>query len=344
MSMLSMQKALADRRISILIFAMIAASVGLLAAAVSGSAYFLDAPTLLSAAITFDLLVTVPVAFYLLVARRFSLSIVTVAPVAGAGWLAAYVVLPVDHQGPLAFAEFGVAVVEVAAVAWIVRRVWLAAREKGSRNADPLANLRRISKDVLGSRRFGSIFAAELAMFYYAVGAWRARPHLPHGADAFSCYKKSGQGALVFGILLLITAEGLVVHLVVSKWSVAAAWVITALTIYGGLWLLGDYRATVLRPMLLQGDSLEIRAGLRYNFSIPIEAIDSVVRTRPETGPDVSVTLLSGPTHWIVFNRVITAEGMFGFTKEIRAVGLTPDDPEGFEQAMDPAVSRKARG
>lgn len=330
-------RTLTDRRTSVAIFILFAALVALTAFVSAVWIPSAPQPALLAAAVAIDLLITVPVAFYFLVARRYSLSLLAFAPVIGAGWLIAYLVLPEGHRSPLLVAEAGVLVFEIAIVAWIARKVWKAAKSPGDELEDPLSRLRRFAGETVGIRRLGSVAGTELAVLFYSLFSWRSRPIVPEGAAAFTYHKKSGQVAITLVLLFLIAAETVVAHYVISLWSASLAWVITALSVYGGLWILGDLRASVLRPVLIAGDSILIKAGLRYDAEIPIDLVKGIERVKPEEGPLVSTALFGEATLWIVLNETLQTEGVLGFRAEFRAIGFSPDDPAAFEDALESA-------
>ncbi len=335
---------LTDGRTSVAIF-------GLFAAIVAATAFFsavwipaVEQPDLLAAAIAIDLLITVPVAFYFLVARRYSLSLIAYGPIVGAGWLIAYLVLPEGHRSPLLIAEAGAAVFEIAIVVWITRKVLKAAKVRGGELEDPLSRLRRIAGNVVGNRWLGSVAGTELAVFFYSLLSWRSLPSVPEGSAAFTYHKRSGQTAVTLVLLFLIAAETLVVHFLISAWSPPVAWVVTALSIYGGLWIIGDLRASVLRPVLIAGDTVLIKAGLRYDVKIPIDLVDGVERARPSEGPYVSTALLGESTHWVILDSEQKAEGVLGFRTRFRAIGFSPDDAEGFEESLNRTLTVRGEG
>ncbi len=62
-------------------------------------------------------------------------------------------------------------------------------------------------------------------------------------------------------------------------WSPTAAWVATALTAWGLLYLVADYRATLARPVSLGVAALHVRCGaLACDAVIPYAAIAAVAR------------------------------------------------------------------
>src|SRR5205814_1279247 len=77
-------------------------------------------------------------------------------------------------------------------------------------------------------------------------------------------------------ILAMIGFESIGMHLLVQIWSVKAAWIVTALDVYGALWLIGDYHALRLRPTYAKDGILHLRYGLRWNVEIPFDQIEAV--------------------------------------------------------------------
>jgi hypothetical protein len=120
----------------------------------------------------------------------------------------------------------------------------------------------------------------------------------------------------------------------------AAAWLLTIGNAYGALWLLADYRMTVLRLILVSDDRVVIRAGLRFTIRVPLDQVAEVGRVRPDFGKEsVNLTFLGTPTHWLRLTEPIEAEGPYGFRRRVRAIGLTPDAADNFQRSIDLRVS-----
>ena len=136
-----------------------------------------------------------------------------------------------------------------------------------------------------------------------------------------------------------MAAEGFAVHLLLSVWNVLVAWVFTLSSVYGALWLIADFRATVLRPVLVSDESILIRGGIRYTVEVSRLQISSISRSQPEFSQEVlSLKLIGPPTHWIIFSEPVNVHGPYGTTRRVRAVSIEPDDPQGFEEAFVPGT------
>ena len=332
------KQATVRHHIHALFFMGIVALVYAAALSVAGRLPHLESAGAIAAGLTLDLVVVVPLAFYLLIIRRYDLSVVSLIPVLILSVLAAGAILPSAHQQPLRALEILVGLIEISLISWIGWRASRAlgkARRQGS--ADPLEQFRIAGMELLHNDRVAGIFATEMAVFYYALAAWRSRPHVPPGSSPFTHHRSSGQAAIVFALLLLMLAEGIAVHVLLLLWSPVAAWIFTAGTIYGAVWLFADYRATVLRPILVDDTSVTLRAGLRCTMELPRTRIAEITGTRPSAEKqNLNLTFLGTPTHWIVLRSPLTAHGPYGFKSTVETIGFRPDSPHDLEQTLNP--------
>lgn len=326
-----------QRRAGLSWFVGIVTGIYVIGLAVAGQLPRLEANAgVVAFALTLDLVVAVPLAYYLLVVRRWRLPIVTLVPVLVLSALAASRVLPADQQVALRVFEMLAAPLELGLLGWIGWRALRAIRQaRGDASADPLGRIRQAAFGVTRNDRAAAIFASEIAVFSYGLTSWRSLAHIPTGMTAFTHHRRSGHGAIVLAFLLVLLVEGLAVHLLVLSWSPLAAWVLTLGTAYGALWLVADYRATVLRPILASGRSIRIRAGLRFSLEVPLSQVVAISRQKPEFGKEsFNLTLLGAPTHWLTFSEPMIAEGPYGLRRRVRAIGIEPDEAAEFDHAL----------
>jgi len=321
-----------------LLFLGVAAAVYATALAVVGELPHLERASVVAVGLTVDLVIVVPLAFYLLLVRRRGLPLVTLAPVLVLSVVAASRVLPPDHQQPLRVLEVLAVPLELGLVSWVA---WRAARalRKARRDAaaDPLEQLHRAAFDLTRNDRVAAVLALELGVLYYAFGSWRARPHLPAGWSAITHHRRSGHAGIVLAFLVVMAAEGLAVHVLLLNWSALVAWLFTIGTAYGGLWLIADYRATVLRPILIDDDTVLIRAGFRCALRVPRARIAEVGRTKPAFGKEsFNLTFLGTPTRWLTLSEPMLALGPYGFRRRVRAIGIEPDTADEFDRVLAP--------
>jgi hypothetical protein len=325
-----------NQRTSLLLFLCFVTMVYAAALVVASRLSSIESAGVVAIAVTIDMVVLVPLAFYFLFVRRAGHSIVRLAPVVVVSVLVASIVLPSDHHRALHFIEAIVVPAEFGVLGWIIWRTGKALREaRNSVALDPLEQFRSAAFGLLRNSRVAGVFASEIGVFFYALGAWRSAPHQIAGTASFSHHRRSGQAGIVVGFVMLLLVEGFAVHLLLSMWNSVAAWIFTLSSAYGALWMVADYRATVLRPILVGQRRVLVRAGLRYTVDVSRSKIKEICRTHPGFGREaLSLKLIGPPTHWIIFSEAVYAQGPYGTSRRIRAVGIQPDEAHELELAL----------
>ena len=286
---------------------------------------------------TADLVLTVPLLYYLMLVRGRGWPVFSVVPVFVASLAGAAAVLPAEHQGALRAVELLAIPAEILLVGFLITRAVRVARGfRGRRAGDVFESLRTSARETLGARLPAEVLAYEAATAYYAFSR-RPREAPPNGVTIFSHHRKILYGTVVLGLSLAGLVEIVPVHLLVHHfWSPIAAWVLTGLSVYGLLWLAGDYRAVVARPSLVDDDTLRLRVGLRWNTEIPRAAIRRISKLDPRqpepTGSYVRATLLGRPHHLIELDRPIAVRGVYGWRRSVETIGVTVDDDAAFER------------
>ena len=306
---------------------------------VAGTVPRVERPDVLATAVTLDLTVIVPLLYYGLLVRRNRWPLITVAPVFLLSLLAASFVVPADHQGLLQALKYLAAPAELLLLGYLGLTVARTARRFQAASGDVLERLRESLRDVLHAPWAADMLAFEIGWLYYALFSWRTRPTDATKHFAFSYHKKNGYGAILAGILVAMLIEVIALHALIWMWNPGLAWVVTALSLYGMLWLLGDWRAVCLRPILVEKDALIVRIGLRWTVQVPFAAIAWVrpVEAKPlsrKTSGYLNAILLGTPQYLISLNHPIVAHGLYGMRRTITTLGLAVDDPSSFEAAL----------
>ena len=267
-------------------------------------------------AVPFDLMVFVPAVFYLLVVRRYRLSPLLVLPVI---WLGAVGV------------ELGIAAREVLR---LVRRF----RTAKASSDNPLDWFSDAFSALARNERVARMAALECVMWYYASASWRRAPHVPHGYRAFSSHRQSGYVAAVGVMLVLIAVETVAAHLLAARFSVAAACVLTALSLYTILWMIAEARAVVLNPLLVDDVELVARWGMLVCERIPLDRIARVGSQDPAVPKRelLNLAAMGGQALWIELAEPLEVRGLTGKPRLVRAIKTTPDDAAAFKDALRP--------
>jgi hypothetical protein len=258
-----------------------------------------------------DLIVTATLVAYFAGARRG-----TVMFVASAGAIAARLFL-LRSVVALAIALEAAALVAIAVRFRRARAAWGLAR--GAHFHDRLER-------ALGATgipaRVADVLASEVAVVANALVGWRRR-----APDAFTVH---GSWAIYTGTFVGLTlVETPLVHLaLVAAGAPVAAWILSALSLYGALWLLGDFHALRHGGVFVRGDELELRIGVRWRARIPRASIVAIARgAAPEGARDLSIL---GANVVITLAEPCTLHGLFGIRRAASVLALSLDDPDGF--------------
>ena len=285
-------------------------------------------------ALSFDLLVTLPGSYYLLVARPRGQRWWTVVGVAALGVLrTAMLVAP----GAPARLVLGAAI-EAGLMAVLVIRGRTAWRARGHHD-DPLLVLGRIMPES-SPPLVAAIVSSELAVFHYSLLCWGRRPHVAAGLRPFSVHRRGGVTAVLYLMAAMGVLETAVVHIVVQHWSARAAWALTAFGLYGVLWIVAAARALVLRPILVGAATIVFRVSLWWTVAVDRT---NVAEIRPFTGARVkrgstdplSLAWLTTPSALVRFHEPVIVTGLWGRKKTAAAIAVPIDDVDGFTRAVE---------
>jgi hypothetical protein len=294
-----------------------------------------SAPGAVAVGLTLDLVVLVPGLYYVVLVRGRGWPAITLAPVFLLSFGAASLVVPGEHHGLLRAIGYALPVVELAlagAVGYKALRVIRASRSLGRREADFYHRTRRTLRAAFDVPAVAGALAYEVSLFYYAFALRRVEPP----EHAFSSHRRSGYGAVLVALLMVAALELVGVHFLLRSWSEAAALVHAALSGYGIVWLVGDYRAMRRRPHELRAEGLYVRHGLRWDLAVAWDRVAAVRRARrPESERGYLNTAPLGDPRYIVELRApAEATGPYGITREVRRVGLIVDEPGAFEERL----------
>jgi len=332
-----------------MVLSVLAVAVYAAVAVVRGFLPRVDRPEVLAWGLTLDLVAVVPLAWYLLLVRRRRWPAISTVPVVLFSLAGAALLLPPTARGPLHTLGLLAAPLELLLLGFVGVKTWRGVaryRALHGGTADPGAvpeHLRQAAREVLGVEAPADVLAYELAVLHFALLSWWRRP-AGRDADApevFGYHRAGAYAAVLVGVLFAVVAELLALHVLISTlWSATAAWILTALSAYSALWLLGDYRAMVLRPLRLDERGLEVRIGLRWHVHVPLDAIAAVhpvaaTEPWPRDRRSLRTTVLVAPRLRLDLTRPLTAVGPYGLRRRVEHIGLALDDGDRFAARLD---------
>ncbi|QQE77861.1 hypothetical protein [Alicyclobacillus sp. SO9] len=188
----------------------------------------------------------------------------------------------------------------------------------------------------LGSNPFFRYIATDLTLIYYSLFSWGRKAYSPSGTKVFSYHTTSNAWIILIVMSKVLLLEGFATHILVQHWSHFAAWVLTASNIYLWLFLLGDYRAMKLNPLILSDSALRVRYGLRFKLTIPMTDIAAVTETSNVrlTRKERRETLMYESNVHIALNHPVLARGPFGLQKSVTGLYIHLDQPGNFVRCV----------
>lgn len=294
----------------------------------------------LAGAVTFDLTVLIPALFYLLVIRTTRLPGISLVPVFVLSLIGASLVLPSEHEFSLNLMKHLVLPAEMLLVGYVGVRVFRGVRKKAPAPTDDRVDLlerfRSSLHDLVPIPAAASGAAHEIAVLYYAFLSWRSRPDVRDGELAFSYHQRNGYSGMLLAVALAAVVEMLAIHLLIAQWSTTVAWVLTAISLYGLVWLLGHFQSVRLRPILVGPDVLYVRIGLLWSVRIPYEQIQSI-RPAADTVSDrrakgyLHAVTLGAPQLLLELHAPVEVHGPYGYTKRnVWRIGIAVDQRDRF--------------
>jgi hypothetical protein len=292
-------------------------------------------PDVLGIAAMCDLVITVPLLYYLLRVRPGHSSWFATVAIFLAGARAVGFLLPAAQRAHLPGVRWLGVPLELWVIAAVVQRL-----RRVPFSADPVMRIREAAGALFPSEWLAELVAGEILVLYYALFTWRSRPASAQGARSFSVAEASGYGMFTSFMLIALFFEGLPMHLLLQRWSHTAAWISAAAGVYGLVWIVGLRRSLRLQPILIDASTLMLRIGFLWRVDFTREQIAACrpvtsgkVPGRKEAGY-LPLVIINEPQWLIELAQPAIAHGLFGRRKSVTRIGVAVDDAEGFGEAL----------
>ena len=306
---------------------------------------FLKGNDTLSLAITADLLLTVPLVYFLLI-RKSQIPKTTVIPVMVLGLLIGSYFLPKESQTYLnLFKNWALPVIELSIFTFVLfnfRKAINAYKKLKRVTPDFYDTLKNVCNDIL-PKKLVLPFATEVAVFYYGFIDWKKRKL---NSNEFTYHKKSGTPSLLGGCIMVIGIETIALHFLLAKWSPVFAWILTGLSLYTAIQVLAFAKALSKRPISIEDSTLTLRYGIMNETRISHLDIEAVVLSKKGLEKDKLTKTLSPlgelESHNVIINlkRENTLIGLYGIKKKYKIIGLHIDEPNDFKEKLENALQR----
>ena len=339
-----MNKAINTQR-GLIIFGIPVLSIGLLVF-ISQSTWFQINPASLSIGITFDLLLTIPAIYFLLI-RKTKIPKTTIVPVLIIGVIICTFIIPRENQQYLSLFKIWILpIVELFVFSYVVYNIRKAIkRYKKLQHAsfDFFSTLRATCKEIL-PKNVVMFVVTEIAVIYYGFIYWKKRPLKE---NEYSYHKNSGSITLLVAIIFIVAIETVTLHFLLLKWSVIAAWILTFLSVYSGIQLFGFVKSMFKRPNLIENGKLYLRYGIMSETTINIVNIDTVELSSKDIELNKETRKLSILGELESHNIIIrlkeknTLIGLYGLSRNYKNLVLYIDDKVAFKKQIDYLIQKK---
>jgi hypothetical protein len=307
---------------------------------IARSPMFTTNPDTLSIGITFDLLLTVPFAYFLLI-RKTKIPKTTIFPFLVFGIISCSIILPSENQYYLdLFKTWAFPIVEISVLSFVIYNVRKAIKSYKSNKTesfDFFTTLKNTCFEIL-PKEIVIPFVTEIAVFYYGFINWKRR-YLKE--NEFSYHKDSGTVALLLAIIFIIAIETVAFHILLAKWNNIAAWILTFLSIYSGIQIFGFLKSMLKRPISMENDQIHLRYGIMTETVIDIKDIDQIELSSKDIELDKNTRKLSFlgelESHNIIIHLKKENEliGLYGIKRRYRNLAFYLDDKTGFKNRIN---------
>lgn len=306
---------------------------------ISRTPYFLSQSAELSWALTFDLVITVPVVYFLLI-RKKAIPNITVVPVFIAEVILASYIVPNDQQELLQIVKTWILpLIEVGVLSYVAYRVRQTVRSfKNESEAEPdfFTAIKNASQEIVPAN-LSAVFATEIAVFYYGFFSWKKRVL---AKNEFSYHKNNSAGTLLGVLFFVILIETFVVHILLQNWNSTVAWTLTILSMYAAIQLFAIIKSFSRRPIVIKDHSLVLRYGLFAETEIPFEKIASFESSSKSMEFDGTTRHLSPLKEADSYNMILTLHeehrlnGFYGIGRRFQTIAFHVDEKDAFVNAM----------
>lgn len=303
------------------------------------SSIFTTNPDTLSIGITFDLLLTVPIIYFLSI-RKTSIPKTTVLPFLIIGIIVCSSILPTENQYYLnLFKTWVLPILELMILSFVifnVRKALKKYRKKKTESIDFFTTLKSTCYEIL-PKGFVIPVVTEIAVFYYGFIHWKKRKLKD---NEFTYHKDSGTVPLLIAIIFIVAIETITFHILLAKWNVTVAWILTFLSIYSGIQIFGFLKSMFNRPIAIENDKLFLRYGIMNETTIDLANIDSIEITSKDIELNKETRKLSFLGELESHNTVIrlkeenTLIGLYGIKRKYKNLALHIDKKNEFKNQI----------
>lgn len=310
---------------------------------IANSSLFRINPDNLAIGITFDLLLTVPFVYFLLI-RKTNIPKTTIVPFLIFGVVICSIILPSENQKYLnLFKTWILPIVELSVLSYVVYNIRKGIKSyklKKGLSVDFFTTLKNICYEILPSK-IAIFFAFEIATFYYGFIYWKKRILKE---NEFSYHKDSATISTLFAFIFIVGIETFVFHILLMRWSNVAAWIFSFFSIYTAIQLFGFLKSIIKRPISIENNKLNLYYGIMNEAIIDIQQISSIEITSKDIEFNKEMrkfSFLDSPNIIVKLKNENTMNGLYGMRRKFKSLALYVDNTAEFKKQIENALQQR---
>jgi len=283
--------------------------------------------------------------FYFFLILKTEIPKTTVVPITIIGLLIGSYFLPKESQTFLTlFKTWALPIIELFVLIFVSVKVVNTIKiykELKDDSLDFYTALTNVCNEIFPPK-FVKPVVTEVAVFYYGFVNWKSIKLKNH---QFSYHKKSGTPALLGALIFIIGIETLALHLLIERWSVLIAWILTGLSLYSIIQLFGFAKSLSQRPITINNNQLILRYGILSETIIPLTDIQSIELSRKSLKKDGLEEKLSPlgdlDSHNVLIrlNKENEIMGLYGLKKQYKTIAFFVDAPKDFIENLNAQIN-----
>lgn len=295
---------------------------------------FFSHATILSLGITLDIVFGIPLLYYAFVVRKNIMPHSSVVFVGILSVLLAKAVLPAAQHTWLGYIQLAFPLVELVLAGYVIvktRTLIHAYQQERKKTPYAIDAAEGALSSVLQKKLSLPIHIAvmEVQVLYFSiVGWWKKFSAEGVNGTVISYYRSNGYPAIMAALIMVAAIEIVGVHFLLMQWNKLAAWIASGTSIYSLLWLLGDFHAQRLHPIIVTESDIHIRSGMRWKADIPKTIVLSVKRAiSADTQSEgyINAAATGSPSLTLRLATPVLFRGPFGIKKRVSVVGIAAD-------------------
>jgi len=158
-------------------------------------------------------------------------------------------------------------------------------------------------------------------------------------SQSFS-HRQARSTPIIVTLAVLVTLETVVVHLLLSRYSLLLAFAVSLLSFSAVIWLIADYLALGSLDSIVTDENLILRIGRRATATIPRNLLATAISPSWRDLPDapnrsyLNLTKPAEPNVLLTFSEPVVITLPAGLRRSVRTLALFVDTPEAFLTAI----------